>query len=99
MLRHFDPCLFSLFQCHFPHKGDIFAEQLAGDLIVEHQHRDRYLCSTKGDKGRMLDEFTVVTGLHRKHAIRLLAGSKYEKEEGTRWREDASTLKPSVRRR
>ena len=44
--------------------------------------RDRYLCSTKGDKGRILDEFTAVTGLHRKHAIRLLAGSKYEKEEG-----------------
>ena len=45
--------------------------------------RDRYLCSTKRDKGRILDEFTAVTGLHRKHAIRLLAGSKYEKEEGT----------------
>ena len=44
--------------------------------------RDRYLRSTKGDKGRILDEFTAVTGLHRKHAIRLLAGSEYEKEEG-----------------
>ena len=45
--------------------------------------RDRYRCSTKRDKGRILDEFTAVTGLHRKHAIRLLAGSEYEKEEGT----------------
>ena len=36
-VEHFDPCLFLLFQCHFPHKGDIFAEQLAGDRIVEHQ--------------------------------------------------------------
>ena len=45
--------------------------------------RDRYQCSTKRDKGLILDEFTAVTGLHRKHAIRLLAGSEYEKEEGT----------------
>ena len=44
--------------------------------------RDRYLCSIKRDKGRILDDFTAVTGLHRKHAIRLLAGSEYEKEEG-----------------
>ena len=36
-VEYLDSCLFSLFQCHFPHKGDIFAEQLAGDLIVEHQ--------------------------------------------------------------
>ena len=45
--------------------------------------RDRYLCTTKGAKGRVQDEFTAVTGLHRKHAIRLLVGSEYEKEEGT----------------
>ena len=43
---------------------------------------DRYQNSTKEEKGRILDEFTAVTGLHRKHAIRLLAGSKHEKEEG-----------------
>ena len=29
--------------------------------------------------GRILDEFTAVTGLHRKGAIRLLAGSEVEK--------------------
>ena len=27
--------------------------------------RDRYQCSTKRDKGQILDEFTAVTGLHR----------------------------------
>ena len=45
--------------------------------------RDRYQSSLKRDKGRILDEFTAVTGLHRKHAIRLLTGSEYEKQEGT----------------
>ena len=45
--------------------------------------RDRYQDSNKRDKGRILDEFTAVTGLHRKHAIRLLAGSENEREEGT----------------
>jgi len=34
--------------------------------------RSRYLRSSREDKGRMLDEFTQVTGLHRKAAIRLL---------------------------
>ncbi len=33
--------------------------------------RDRYQHSTKRDKGRILDEFTAVTGLHPKQAIRL----------------------------
>ena len=42
--------------------------------------RDRYQQATKRDKGRILDEFTAVTGLHRKHAIRLLAGSGDEGE-------------------
>ena len=43
--------------------------------------RDRYQHSTKRDKGRILDEFTAVTGLHRKHSIRLLAGSDGEREQ------------------
>lgn len=34
--------------------------------------RDRYHKATKTEKGMMLDEFTKVTGLHRKAAIRLL---------------------------
>ena len=48
--------------------------------------RDRYQSSTKRDRGRILDEFTAVTGLHRKHAIRLLAESNDEKEGETRLR-------------
>jgi hypothetical protein len=34
--------------------------------------RGRYLGASKEEKGKMLDEFTRVTGLHRKAAIRLL---------------------------
>jgi hypothetical protein len=34
--------------------------------------RGRYLRASKEEKGKMLDEFTKVTGLHRKAAIRLL---------------------------
>jgi len=34
--------------------------------------RSRYFRSSKEEKGKMLDEFTQVTGLHRKAAIRLL---------------------------
>ena len=35
--------------------------------------RGRYLKATRPEKGRILDEFTRVTGRHRKAAIRLLA--------------------------
>ncbi len=34
--------------------------------------RNRYFGAAKGEKGKILDEFTKVTGLHRKAAIRLL---------------------------
>jgi len=34
--------------------------------------RGRYLGAGKKEKGRMLDEFTQVTGYHRKAAVRLL---------------------------
>ena len=37
--------------------------------------RDRYRQSSKKDKGRILDEFTAITGHHRKHGIRLLSGT------------------------
>ena len=42
--------------------------------IIEYTQalRSRYLRSSREDKGKMLDEFTQVTGLHRKAAIRLL---------------------------
>ena len=34
--------------------------------------RDRYEKATKDEKGKILDEFALVSGYHRKHAIRLL---------------------------
>jgi hypothetical protein len=34
--------------------------------------RGQYFQASKEDKGKMLDEFTKVTGLHRKAVIRLL---------------------------
>ena len=37
--------------------------------------RDRYRASSKREKSRILDEFIVVTGHHRKHGIRLLGQS------------------------
>ena len=36
--------------------------------------RDRYIGSIRLEKTRILDEFVSVTGLHRKHAMRLLRG-------------------------
>ena len=45
--------------------------------------RDRHYQSTKKDKGLILDEFTAVTGLHRKHAVRLLTANDVEGEERT----------------
>ena len=32
----------------------------------------RYALGSRADRGRMLDEFTALTGHHRKHAMRLL---------------------------
>ena len=42
--------------------------------------RDRYRASSKKDKSRILDEFILVTGHHRKHGIRLLA--QFEEDSG-----------------
>ena len=35
--------------------------------------RERYVCASRKDKSRILDEFVAVTGHHRKHAGRLLS--------------------------
>ena len=35
--------------------------------------RERYAASGRTAKSAILDEFVAVTGLHRKHAIRLLS--------------------------
>ena len=37
--------------------------------------QDRYQVASKKHKGRILDDFIVVTGHHRKHGIRLLVQS------------------------
>ena len=34
----------------------------------------RYARASRLERGRILDEFVAVTGLHRKHAMRLLRG-------------------------
>ena len=57
--------------------GRMAKQELMGTI------RDPYRNFNRNDKGRVLVEFTAVTGLHRKLPIRLLAGSEYEKEEGT----------------
>ena len=37
-VEHLNPCLFLLIQRYTPHGDDIFAEQLAFDRSVDHQH-------------------------------------------------------------
>ena len=39
-VEHLDPGLFLLNQRYMPHRDDIFADQLAGGRIVDHQHND-----------------------------------------------------------
>ncbi|MBA3585690.1 MAG: hypothetical protein H0W36_14445 [Gemmatimonadetes bacterium] len=41
--------------------------------------RDRYAASGRAAKGLILDEFVAMTGLHRKHAIRLLRARPEER--------------------
>jgi hypothetical protein len=45
---------------------------------------DRYRSVDRTNKGRILDEFVAVTGLHRKHAMRLLGSNRPAKAEGSR---------------
>ena len=47
----------------------------ARDVLIEGL-RERYQGSTIKEKGRILDEFTAVSGYHRKHTIRLLSGKQ-----------------------
>ena len=37
---------------------------------------ERYQRSTLAERGRILDEFVALTGYHRKHAIRVLNGTR-----------------------
>ncbi len=45
---------------------------------------ERYGGASREDRGRILDEFAAVTGLHRKHAIRLLRGGAPSRQSGSR---------------
>ena len=54
--------------------------------------RNRYQQSLKKEKGRILDEFTAITGHHRKHGIRLLsqpAGEERKQVVGRRIYDEA----------
>jgi hypothetical protein len=49
---------------------------------------ERYARATRRERGRILDEFTGVTGFHRNHALRLLragvAGPRADRRPGRR---------------
>ena len=45
---------------------------------------ERYGRGSRGERGRILDEFAAVTGLHRKHAMRLLRGGTSCRRSGPR---------------
>ena len=58
--------------------------------------RERYGNATRSEKSRILDEFVSLTGLHRKHAVRVLnrahaasAGASRQPSTGTRVYDDA----------
>ena len=45
---------------------------------------ERYEGASRVERGRILDEFAAVTGLHRKHAARLLQGGPPRRRSGPR---------------
>ena len=45
---------------------------------------DRYGRCDRAERGRILDEFVAVTGLHRKHSMRLLRGGRPGRQSGPR---------------
>src|SRR5262245_25783438 len=45
---------------------------------------DRYTKGDRAERGRILDEFAVVTGYHRKHAMRLLRAGQVKRRWGPR---------------
>jgi hypothetical protein len=48
---------------------------MAARAEVTEAIRERYVASGKGAKGAILDEFVALTGVHRKHAIRMLTAT------------------------
>ena len=53
-------------------------DELVGALAA------RYGASNRFERGRILDEFVAVSGLHRKHAMRLLRAGQREQRSGPR---------------
>ena len=53
-------------------------DELVGALTV------RYTASNRRERVRILDEFVAVSGLHRKHAMRLLRASQANQRSGPR---------------
>jgi hypothetical protein len=45
---------------------------------------ERYARVSRAERGRILDEFAAVTGLHRKHAMRLLRAGQRDRQFGAR---------------
>ena len=41
-VEYLDPGLFLLIQLYIPHGDDIFADQLAGDRIIDHQQNEQH---------------------------------------------------------
>src|ERR1700722_14548930 len=46
--------------------------------------KGRYVSSNRQERGRILDEFVTVSGLHRKHAMRLLRAGQPGDRSGHR---------------
>ncbi len=57
--------------------GGGFSKMAKQELVAT--IRDRYRQSSKKDKGRIFNEFTEITGHHRKHGVRLLSGTANNK--------------------
>ena len=53
-------------------------DELVGALAA------RYAASNRKERGRILDEFVAVSGLHRKHAMRLLRAGQADQRSGPR---------------
>ena len=62
-VEHFDPCLFLLIQRYIPHRDDIFADQLAGDRIVERQHIHMFVSTRMMDVPVVTDKRQGVIGV------------------------------------
>ena len=59
----------------------IVSKESRKELIEAVRHR--YRNSTKLEKGRILDEFTALSGVHRKHAIRIMKQARADKTPAT----------------